>query len=340
MRMLAVMGLSAALLSSVAVADEPETTITIYSKQSPGAVQPHLYRPSVGGWQNHAQIPGYAVVKQMREIKLKDKRNEVVLDDVAALIDPTTVAFKSLTDPEGTSVLEQSYLFDLVSPQKLAERYLGKEIEIQRMLGEELDEFEGTLLSTQNGLLTIRDDEGSIVTANLQEAVFPALPDELYTKPTLVWDVVTRDRGEHEVEVAYQTEGITWWADYNATFKPGKNANEGTLDLGAWVSIVNKSGAAYEDAKLKLIAGDVQRAQAPQRSYRKGMVMESMAMAADAAGFSEKSLFEFHLYTLGARNDDSRECNETGGIVRKSEQCASREEAGLCGRCDAVLRWV
>ncbi|MGB2984691.1 MAG: DUF4139 domain-containing protein, partial [Phycisphaerae bacterium] len=129
---------------------------------------------------------------------------------------------------------------------------------------------------------------------------FPELPGGLITKPTLVWDVYTEKPREHRTRVTYETKAITWWTDYNVVFTEGKDANSGLLDVGAWVSIINQSGATYPDAKLKLIAGDVHRAPQPERraSRRKMYTAEAAAVPMDR-GFEEKAFFEYHLYTLG-----------------------------------------
>ena len=294
------------LSTTSALAADAKTSVTIYSKSGPGGIQPHLYRPVVGQhhYIHYNQIPGYAMVRTEQDITLSKNRSTFNLTDVAAYIDPTTVSFKSLTDPKGTSVLEQNFMFDLVSLNKLAERYVDKKISFEKhMNGNKPNEvISGTLLSAYNGQLVVQSDAGDIVSSHANNAIFPNLPEGFYTKPTLVWDIYTKKPGKHRIETSYQTDGITWWADYNATFKEGKDANSGFLDLGAWVSILNKSGGSYEDAKLKLIAGDVNRApQAHGRSRmmaKRAMVASNMAASAPA-GFSQKSFFEFHLYTLG-----------------------------------------
>ena len=127
------------------------------------------------------------------------------------------------------------------------------------------------------------------------------MPGGLITRPTLVWDVNAGKAGTHKTRVSYQTGGITWWADYNLLFSEGRDANNGFVDLSAWVSIINQSGASFPDARLKLIAGDVNRA--PQ-ARPPGVVM-AMAREAqmDNGGFAEQSFDEFHLYTLGRRTD-------------------------------------
>ncbi|MGB9626007.1 MAG: DUF4139 domain-containing protein [Phycisphaerae bacterium] len=289
-------------------AEEPKmdqaTALTIYSSAAPGAIPPEMYQPAVRqdaqfyGPQSGRDLPGYAVVKQERSITLEGKRSVVRFSDVAARIDPTTVTFVSLTDPAGTSVLEQNYQFDLVSAARLMERYLDREVTVEQIRGNEVATFKGTLLSTSGGL-TLKGGDGGIVTIQSYSNVrYPELPGGLITKPTLVWDISTDKPGPHRVRVTYQTGGMVWWADYNIVFAEGKDANSGTLDVGAWVSILNQSGGSYADAKLKLIAGEVHRA--PQVQVALGFARDRMAKAASpVGGFEEKAFFEYHLYTLG-----------------------------------------
>ncbi len=276
--------------------------LTIYSTARPGAIPADLYKPNTRGGRNqdaYMLIPGYAIVKQERDMMLTGNRVSLRFSDVASQIDPTTVSFSSLTDPAGTHVLEQNYQFDLVSAEKLMERYLDKEITVEQVQGDKVETFTGTLLSTGGGLILKGADGRIKVIHGYSNIQFPALPGGLISKPTLVWDVTTQKPGQHRVRVTYETKATTWWADYNVVFTPGKDANSGLLDFGAWVSIVNRSGATYRDAKLKLIAGDVHRAPKPERRFSgRAMKMGVASMEADS-GFQEKSFFEYHLYTLG-----------------------------------------
>jgi len=279
------------------------TALTIYSTAAPGAIPPEMYRPSAQqqaryGRPYNQPIPGYAVVKLERPIELAAGRSTIRFADVAALIDPTTVRFISLTDPEGTHVLEQNYEFDLVSSAKLMERYLGRQITVEQTQGQHVATFTGTLLSTSGGLILQTDDGRVQVVHGYSNVHFPELPGGLITKPTLVWDVTTEKPGPHRTRVSYQTTGMTWWADYNIVFTEGADANSGVLDIGAWVSIINQSGASYDDAKLKLIAGDVHRAPQPGTQYL-GVAMETRSRKGGGSGFAEKTFFEYHLYTLG-----------------------------------------
>jgi hypothetical protein len=276
-------------------------SLTIYSTAQPGAVPPELYRPVPGGpdygYGQYGRVPGYAVVRQERELERARGRGELRFVDVAALIDPTTVRFESVTDPTGTTVLEQNFQFDLVGQQKLLQKYLDRDIVVEQVHGDSVETVSGRLLSAQGGLI-LQGSDGQVRSINSWSGIrFPELPGGLITRPTLVWDVEAAKGGKHRTRVSYQTQGITWWADYNLTFAPGANANRGTLDVAAWVSILNQSGGSYPDAKLKLIAGDVQRAPQPSVGYRADMA--KVAMEAQAPGFEEKAFFEYHLYTLG-----------------------------------------
>jgi hypothetical protein len=189
-------------------------------------------------------------------------------------------------------VLEQDYRFDLLSMDKMLERYIDKDIIFN---GQEV-----TLLSVAGGGMLLQGDDGRV---QFQEGyggvVFPSLAEGLITRPTLVWRLAADRAGSQSTRITYQTGGITWWADYNLLFHEGKDANSGTVDIGAWVSILNQSGGSYEDATLKLIAGDVNRAPEPAR-YRGGVQHSPFAtMDAMEKGFEEKAFFEYHLYTLG-----------------------------------------
>jgi hypothetical protein len=282
-----------------AAAAEPQVSLTVYSSAQPGGIPAEWYRPLPGMGSPPANaLPGFALVRLDRDLELERGRSTFKLTDVAALLDPTTVQFLSLTDPAGTKVLEQNFQFDLVSQDKLLSKYIDRSVSVEQQQGDGVKVIEGTLLSSNDGLV-LRGADGQIhALREWSNMRFGELPGGLITRPTLEWDVVSAKGGTHRSRVSYQTGGITWWADYNLIFSEGGDANSGFVDVGAWVSLLNQSGARYEDAKLKLIAGDVNRVQPEQRLMRARV--EEMAMVADsAAGFEEKSFFEYHLYTLG-----------------------------------------
>jgi hypothetical protein len=290
----AALAVAAALASGQSTAQAGDA-LTIYSNARPGAVAPEIYRQGGRG----QALPGYAMVRHERELQLTRGRNTVRFTDVAALIDPTTVTFESLTDAAGTSVIEQNFQFDLVSTEKLLQKYIDRAISVDQVRGSGVESFDGTLLSTAGGI-TLRRSDGSIQTLPHNAGVrLPELPGGLITRPTLVWDVAASRAGAHKARVSYQASGITRWADYNLTYAEGRDANSCRLDVGAWVSIINQSGAGYTDARLKLVAGDVQKVATTGRAVPAALAMRAAVAEDRAAGFEEKAFFEYHLYTLG-----------------------------------------
>jgi hypothetical protein len=236
------------------------------------------------------------LVKETRPFTLKNGVNSVSVVDVAAQIDPTSVHFKSLTAPDAVSVLEQDFRYDLISQEKLLQRYLGKEIELQRygMSGEKKELIKGVLLASSGGRILRVGDK--LVLNPQGEAILPELPEGLLTKPTLMWQLSSRKAGDHTGEISYLTGGLSWNADYVLVV----DKDDAKADLNAWVTVANNSGATYKDAKLKLVAGDVHRAPVPMAPRGRAMYAK-MAMAAQEAdgGMTEKSFFEYHLYSLG-----------------------------------------
>lgn len=284
---------AALVAAALALPAGAETALTLYSSAQPGTLSPQTFRSGGEG----TTIPGYALVREDRPFALKAGRNLLRVPDVPALIDPTTVSFASLTDPKRTRVVEQSFEFDLTSPQKLLSRYLDREVTVEQARGTGVEAITGTLVSTQGGV-TLKAPDGSVRILNGYSGVkLPSLPGGLISKPTLVWDIEAATAATHTARIAYQTGGMTWWADYNLVYaEPAPGACK--LDVGAWVTIVNQSGASFENAKLKLVAGEVQRAQ-PRIQPLPAPAMAMRAQEAKAEGFAEKAFFEYHLYTLG-----------------------------------------
>lgn len=238
-----------------------------------------------------------ALVKDRRTLEIPAGMGELRFSDVAALIDPTSVWFRSLTEPK-VKVLEQNYEYDVISDVKLLQKYLGQKIRLATVKGEN---YEGYLVSTGDNLIIASKPEGGevkvIKSAQIQAVFFPEMPGGLVVRPTLVWLLSNPDKaGNQQVEVTYLTRGISWKADYVATV----NKNEDHLDLIGWVTLDNKSGSEYKQARLKLVAGDVNRVPEEEKLERnKFYLMRAAKEEADDAGFEEESFFEYHLYTLG-----------------------------------------
>lgn len=232
-----------------------------------------------------------ALVKERRELELNSGVNTVEYTDVAALIDPTSVMFED-TRNKDTAVLEQNYEYDLVSGQKLLQKFLDREITVREKEG---DTYTGTLLSYDGGVV-LRLNDGKVVTiSEVSKVEFPDSAD-LLTKPTLVWQVYSPAAGKRDVLTSYLTGGMSWRADYIVK----ANADDTKADIQGWVSIDNSAGTTYENARLKLVAGEVHRVVAPIYPLYEGEAVVDVAEESLGAkdSFVEESLFEYHLYTL------------------------------------------
>lgn len=231
------------------------------------------------------------LVHDVRKMDLKAGNQDIRFTDVASFIDPTSVHFKSLTAPDQVAVLEQNYEYDLVSTEKILQKYIDQTVQLYTKEG---NVFEGRLLNAGGSIVLEKKEGGiqSITMANVQNIDFPQLPAGLITRPTLVWHLSSEKAGVHDIETSYLTEGIGWHAEYVGLV----NKDETKLDLSAWVSIQNQSGTDYENAGLKLVAGDVHQIKPPIPVY--AYEEQAMAKAASPPQFQEKAFFEYHLYTL------------------------------------------
>ncbi len=250
---------------------------------------------------------GFGLVKETRSIDFKEGRQTVAIEDVASQIQPDSVGFRSLTAPKGMQVLEQNYQFDLISTAAILNKSVGKRIRLTRAFGNQLSTIEGVLLSaptaivpdqngnqnmTYNGMV-IRTDDGQIVLDPVGEVSVREVPEGLISKPTLLWDLISERAGTNQVELSYITNGIQWDAAYVLTLQ-GTND---LADLQGWVTVNNQSGATFRDAKMKLLAGEVNQAPRGGRGMGGGG-MAPMEALKSADAFAEQSLFEYHLYTL------------------------------------------
>ena len=241
-----------------------------------------------------------ALVRDVRRVRLPEGAFDLRYMDIAAQVNPATVHIVSLTAPKELGVLEQDYEYDLLSPQKLLQKYVGKELTLIRVITENNSTREVPVLA-----LLLADNEGpvwkvgnEIITGmGADRYIFPDLPENLYSKPTLVWLLDNRRAGEQTVEASYLTNQVNWSADYVLTVHSDQKA----ADLNGWVTVVNQSGASFHNAQLQLVAGELNRV-TPSR----GMVMREMAMkAAPAAApqFAQEAISEYHLYTLERRTN-------------------------------------
>jgi len=230
-----------------------------------------------------------ALVREIRKFEFEKGINFLTLTGVASRIDATSVHFKLLADYD-FALLEQNYDYDLVGTNKLLQKYIGKRIAL-------VDPKDGarkevTLLSVSDGMVV--DYQGKILINPPGNVELPELTEGLLLKPTLEWQVLTDKAFTADGELSYLTGGLSWNADYVALLAD----NEKTAELEGWVTLTNNSGATYENAKLKLIAGDIHRAEAPRAVE---MARLGKAMAEADMGFKEEAFFEYHLYNLQRR---------------------------------------
>ncbi|MEW5692661.1 MAG: DUF4139 domain-containing protein [Candidatus Hydrogenedentota bacterium] len=239
------------------------------------------------------------LVREIRKIKLAKDNNEVEFSDVASQIDPTSVSFKSFSNPNAVSIMEQNYEYDLLNPNKLMEKYLNKEVELYeiQMVKDVPEEkvTKATLISLNGGAIYKIGDKISIGYPG--RVVLPKIPENLIAKPTLRWLVKSDVETEQKIEVSYLTNGINWKCDYVTVI----DENDKNVDLTGWVTLDNKSGATYKNAKLKLIAGDVHRVEPPTPKNIGYRLYAAEGKIGREPQFEEKSFFEYHMYTLGRR---------------------------------------
>lgn len=240
-----------------------------------------------------------ALVRDVRNLTLPAGTFRLKFMDIAATVNPATVHFRSLTDPDKLGVIEQNYEYDLLEPAKLLHKYVGKEVTLVRSYMDnnttKHEEIKATLLSDNNGpVWKIGND---IVTGGFAESYrFPEVPANLYDRPTLLMSLENSGPRKQQIEASYLATNLSWNADYVLTVaRDDKNA-----DLDGWVTVANNSGTAFHNAHLQLVAGELNRVPGP--AVAGGLVAkEAIANRAAAPQFQQEAFSEYHLYTLGRK---------------------------------------
>ncbi len=227
-----------------------------------------------------------ALIKEKRSLDLKIGVQNVEYTDVTSQIDPTTVLVEDSINKK-TAVIEQQYGYDLVSSSNLLDRYVGKEITITDKEGKT---DTGKLLSHENTMLVLERNNGSIVVLDATKMEF-SNSSGLLTKPTLVWQIYSPTAGKRDLLISYLTGGLNWKANYVVKI----NADYTEAGIKSWISIDNKTGTNFEDAKFKLVAGNINRILASQP---RNMEYKAAALASPKTSFTGVTLFAYHLYTL------------------------------------------
>ncbi len=266
-----------------------------------------------------------ALVKDTRKVQLNTGLNALALRDVSAQIRPETALLRSINAPGSLNLLEQNFDFDLLTPAKLLEKYVGKTVGLIKTnpaTGIETTE-QATVLSANNGVVLKIGNR--IETGINGRIVYDNVPANLRDRPTLVTQINNKGATDQTVELSYLTGGLGWKADYVAEL----NSKENMLDLSGWVTLSNTSGASYKNAKLQLVAGDVNRVQQSPRAMAMQMRKNDMMMAEAAAPMAEESLLEYHLYTLD---------RPTTIAENQTKQVALLSATGVPVRKELVLR--
>jgi hypothetical protein len=235
-----------------------------------------------------------ALVKDLRRIAFDAGRNKLALREVSGRMRPETALLRSVSHPGSLRLLEQNFDFDLLTPAKLLEKYVGRQVRVFRInekTGEESVETATVLAASGGVVLRIGD---RIETGLPGRIVYDEVPANLRDRPTLVTELEAARAGSQQVELSYLTGGLSWKADYVAEL----NAADEALDLTGWVTLTNTSGTTYPNAKLQLVAGDVNRVRDEMRMAVKSQRAMEAAAAAPRSDMAQEQLFEYHLYTL------------------------------------------
>ncbi|MBV9211433.1 MAG: DUF4139 domain-containing protein [Acidobacteria bacterium] len=240
------------------------------------------------------------LVRETRTLSLPSGRVSLNFSDVAAQIRPETVHLASMTAADSLRILEQNYQYDLLNPGKLLDKYVGREVTLVLRRYENSTEIltpvQATLLSNNNGQVWRINGQIVINPSNIAETRFPDVPQNLVATPTLVWDLENEGTGAQTVEANYLTGGLNWRADYVLVI----NADDTKGDMQGWVTLTNMSGVGYENARLQLVAGDLNRVDEgrDEDDARRRAVLGMAADKTASQAFKEQAFFEYHLYTL------------------------------------------
>jgi hypothetical protein len=256
-----------------------------------------------------------ALVRDVRDLRLPEGTFDLKFMDIAATVNPATVHIRSLSEPARLSVHEQNYEYDLLEPDKLLRKYIGRDVTLVRLRQDgnttRQEEVKARLLSFNNAPVWQIGNE--IVTGMHADHIrFPELPDNLYARPTLIWTLDNEGAVRHRVEASYLAGKLSWNADYVLTVA----RDERSADLDGWVTLSNGSGTAFRNARLQLVAGDLNRV---RQVLGRMMTSELMAIAPPAATpvVSQEAFSDYHLYTLGRKttinNNQTKQVSMLGG---------------------------
>ena len=239
-----------------------------------------------------------ALVRDVRNLRIPRGTFDLRFMDIAATINPATVHFRSLTEPARLGVLEQNYEYDLLDPEKLLKKYVGRDVTLVRTIqqnGATREEAVTARLLSYN-TQPVWQINGEIVTGYRADHIrFPSLPGNLYSSPTLIWTLDNTGAANHRVEATYLAGSLKWNADYVLTV----GRDDKAADLDGWVTLTNGSGTAFRNAALQLVAGDLNRVRQAMGKALDDNARREFRPAAAEALMVEESFSDYHLYTMG-----------------------------------------
>ncbi len=265
---------------------------------------------------------GLGLVKDRRNVLLAQGESTLLFMDVASQVIPSSVSVRSVKEGDAVSVLEQNYEYDLLSPSKLLEKYVGKSVRIRYRspYTDREDEREAKVLAYNDGQPVLMIDNE--VTFGIPGTyIFPEVPGDLIARPTLSWLLAAKASGKRELEALYLTNGMTWRADYVLVL----GAQENRADLSGWVTLDNRSGATFRNARLKLVAGDVNRVREDLGRRAYPAAAKAAVMADAAPQFKESELFEYHLYSLERPTDVKNNQSKQVGLLAAEDVPVKKE---------------
>ena len=291
-------GVVAAVALTVLISGDPSPVVTTASADEPGVVSATIKD------QTELAVTVYnsniALVRDVRQVALPPGTADLRFLDIAATVNPATVHFRSLSEPARLGILEQNYQFDLLDPQRLLRKYVGRDVTLVRT---RMDNGTSRQEEVSARLLAFNDAPvwkigNEIVTGmHAEQYRFPEIPENLHSRPTLVWKVDNSGRRQHRIETSYLAGQMSWLADYVLTV----GRDDVKADLDGWVTVTNTSGTAYRNATLQLVAGDLHRVRHEQMADAMMQAKVAREAAAAAPAFAREAFSEYHLYALNRK---------------------------------------
>jgi hypothetical protein len=300
--------LAAAVAAAVAVGAER------HFFEQPMAAAPQEHPTSTINDQTELAVTVYnsdmALIRDVRNVTLARGTSDLRFMDIAATVNPATVHFRSLSDPSRVSVLEQNYEYDLLEPEKLLHKYVGRDVTLVRPRNGVDEEVTAHLLS-YNGAPVWRIGREIVTGMHADHMRFPELPESLYSRPTLIWTLDNDGLASQRIEASYLAKKLSWNADYVLTVA----RDDRTSDLDGWVTLTNGSGTALRNARLQLVAGELNYV----RTMFERMEVTASRDRAKAAPppMTQEAFSEYHLYTVGRKtsigNNETKQVRMLGG---------------------------